>query len=636
MNRAGDFRLALPPAMNRRASEKESLSKVSWLLRCGPVRLGSFLAASLCALLAATSAYATDYGDISVRVESVTEPASADGYGEYRVMIINRSPSKPHRVMVEIYSSSYNNVVKVVRRTVESAPSSTSTVTMFMPQGNNIGTGAGVWIDGVDQHEATPIDQSRTSAWVRRSQNAFHLLTSRNVEKSGLMNDAAVTEGFKNPGGENDVAHLVYQSPMPEWSVNWLSYSVFDSVVITGEELREAPVAVQFALLRYVECGGSLLIIGAWDIPRQWQARRIPVIETATPDPEVKKLTLPMSEAAQGYFVGFGRLIAVDADGVRRITPAQWQDIKLGWKSSRPPEKTYYDIADINKDFPVVERIGVPVRGLFVMMLAFVVVIGPINLIWLARRRKKIWMLWTVPAIALVTCLAVTGFALFGEGVNATSRAEAFTILDETSHRATTIGWTAFYSPITPGEGLHFSYDTELIPVLPENWRYGGGDRTIDFSNDQHLDSGWVTARVPAYFKFRKSETRRERLIIRRLTDDTIRVVNGLGADIQKLWVADRSGKVYAVADVKAGAQADFSLFSSSKVNGGVSLHYLFSSDNWLTAMQSVEQNYHSYLMPGCYLAVLDASPFVEEGLKDGKTRKARTLVYGISAEAGQ
>ena len=36
--------------------------------------------------------------------------------------------------------------------------------------------------------------------------------------------------------------------------------------------------------------------------------------------------------------------------------------------------------------------------------------------------------------------------------------------------------------------------------------------------------------------------------------------------------------------------------------------------------------------MPNSYLAVLDGSPFVEEGLKNVKTRKARNLVYGIQA----
>jgi hypothetical protein len=297
-------------------------------------------------------------------------------------------------------------------------------------------------------------------------------------------------------------------------------------------------------------------------------------------------------------------------------------------------EKSYRNIVDINKGFPVIEKIGIPVRGLFVLMLVFVIAIGPINLIWLARKRRKIWMLWTVPAIALVTCLAVTSFALFGEGMSATSRAESFTILDESSHRASTIGWTAFYAPITPSEGLHFSYDTELAPVRPDAFYYDNraGNNTIDLSNDQHLDSGWVTARVPAYFKFRKSETRRERLTIRHDGDGAISVVNGLGADVRKLWLADRNGKIYSASEIRAGAEAKLNPEPLKLAGNEAALRGLFANNDWLGKMTNVPVNPQNFLAPGCYLAAMDASPFVEEGLKDVKTRKGRALVYGVGA----
>lgn len=589
-----------------------------------------------CALLMAASAYATDYGAISVKVETVTEAHSSSGYDEYRVTVINRSPAKAHRVMVEMYGASYGDMISKVRRTIDAAPSSAATFSLYKPQGGAVGAWF-VYIDGRRQDEAVVIDASRTSSWISHSQNAFYALSSHEVEKMGLMNDPAVLEGFKTGIGESDVAYLSYTSPSSEWSGNWLGYSGFDAVALTAGELREAPEAVRSALWRYAECGGSLLIIGAWEVPKQWQSRRVSVVEVEDEDDASKKLSLKLSSKMQSYNVGFGQVTMIDAASVKSVLPTEWQAIKFGWKGSGPAEKDYSDLAEINKAFPVIERLGIPVRGLFVLMLAFVVVIGPINLIWLARRRKKIWMLWTVPAIALVTSLAITGFALFGEGVSATSRAEAFTILDESSHRASTIGWTAFYAPITPGDGLHYSYDTELTPVAPQSWNYyrrGGGDRTIDLSNDQHLDSGWVTARVPAYFKFRKSETRRERLTIRQSENNSISVVNGLGADIRELWVAGRNGKVYSAKEIRAGAETKLSLANLGLVENVAGLRELFTDSDWPGKIKEVEQAPQRYLAPGCYLAVFDASPFVEEGLKNVETRKGRALVYGISAEA--
>ncbi len=595
-----------------------------------------FFAALLCAMLISISAYAADYGDISVKVEKVTGGLSNAGYEEYRATIINRSPAKTHRVTLVFFAEAGMAEVSEVRRTVEVAPSSSATIALFKPQ-MFYSTGISVLIDGTRQDAPVAIDESRTSAWVSRSRNNFHLLVSRNVEKSGLMNEAAVAEGFKNAEGENDVAHLAYQSPMPEWSTSWLGYSSFNGVIITADELNSAPDAVRTALWRYVECGGSLLVIGKWEVPKQWRQARRQIIGVAEGESEEQgKLGLTAKTDFDAYHVGFGEVLVIGDIDPKRIPPAQWFNVKLGWKNSRPGAKAYYDLADINKDFPVVERIGIPVRGLFALMLAFVVVIGPVNLIWLARRRKKIWMLWTVPAIALVTCLAVMGFALFGEGVSATSRTAAFTILDETSHRATTIGWTAFYSPITPSEGLHFSYDTDLMPQWPGAWGYRDrrdSQRTIDWSSDQHLASEWITARVPAYFKFRKSEMRRERLTVRQSASGAISVVNGLGVDIQALWLADSAGRVHSAKSISAGGQASLSSINLQAASDGSGLRELFGNEDWLARMKLVEQNPAQHLMPGCYLAVLDASPFVEEGLKDVKTRKARTLVYGVSAE---
>src|SRR4030095_6585810 len=236
-----------------------------------------FLAALLCAPLMAASAYATDYGEISVRVETVTSGLSMTGYGEYRATIINRSKTKSHRVTIELHSGAYGEAE--ARRTVEVAPLSAITIPMVKPETGFSGAAVMVLIDGSRQDEAAGVDISRTNAWVSRSVNRFYLLVSPDVEKSGLMNDAAVAEGFKGARGENEVAYLAYKSPTPEWSANWVGYSSFDGVMITAEELSGAPEAVRSALWRFAECGGSLVIIGGWEIPAQWRSRRVNEVE---------------------------------------------------------------------------------------------------------------------------------------------------------------------------------------------------------------------------------------------------------------------------------------------------------------------------------------------------------------------
>jgi len=213
------------------------------------------------------------------------------------------------------------------------------------------------------------------------------------------------------------------------------------------------------------------------------------------------------------------------------------------------------------------------------------------------------------------------------------------TILDENARRATTIGLTAFYAPLTPGDGLRFSYDTEVTPQLLGRNGYrafarsggtGGASRTIDWTEGQHLASGWVTARVPAHFIARKSEPRRERLNVRR-EGDRITVVNGLGADIKQLWWAERDGRVYSAENLQAGAGASLKptdLRTRGEVAG---LREAFRSEWWERIKQYKEKPLDA-LEAGCYLATLDSSPFLEEGLRGNVSRKALTIVYGVQA----
>lgn len=610
-----------------------------------------------------------NFGDISVEVVLQQDNSVGSGYGEYRATVTNHSANQSHRLAVILLFGSYGaGEVREVRREVEVAAQAKATVSMFVPM-LEVAYAAEVVIDGQRQREQVQIINKL--GVLDSGNRQFGLLLSPGVHKNSVVAGKNFEEGFKNSDGDKIVATQSPELPITEWSGNWLSYARYDGILIAAEELDSAPETVRSALMRYVERGGTMMVIGNWQAPAQWHARQgfIPedifvgdVADKTSPPPtpphtvakpqddnvltiSIGKRPFPVAATQSGsptdirvYFIGFGTLTVTGAVDTRQITADQWKWTRQNFMASRPSILEYYTIANLNEMFPVVERFGVPVRGLFVLMLLFVLVIGPINLFWLAKRRRKIWMLWTVPAISLLTCLIVAGFAAFGEGWSATSKTEALTILDETAHRATTIGWTAFYSPITPGEGLHFSYDTELDPLIADDWRnrrVNAANRTIDWTNDQHLDSGWISARVPAFFKLRKSENRRERLNIRREASGSVTVVNGLGAEISELWWADNDGLIQSASGIPAGAQATMKQTELKASASPARLREAFHED-WLKQFEIFAQQPQSVLMPNSYLAVLNGGPFVEEGLRGVKTRKARNLVYGLSNGGSQ
>jgi hypothetical protein len=361
--------------------------------------------------------------------------------------------------------------------------------------------------------------------------------------------------------------------PLAEWSPHWLGYSRYDGVVVAADELAAAPEPVRTALWQYAETGGLLLVMGRdVAVPPAWKAR---------PGSDDTGLAV--------HDTGLGRCLVAPENKVGDWSKERWRDLSRRWRGTASTWSQMQSPGDANRRFRVVEDVRVPVRGLFVLMLVFAVGIGPLNLWLLGRRDRRMWMLWTVPAVSLLTCLLVFGYMLAAEGVRGQLRTEGLTILDQNTQRATSLGWTAFYAPLTPGDGVHFGADTEVVwqrgVDMPTYGRRGGASCTLDWTDDQHLAGGWVAARVPSHFKVRQSATqRRERLDVEPAADGTLAALNGLGADVVRLWVVDDKGALYTAERVTAGARVTLTPAGKAVGNGRAApLRELFDSERWLS-----------------------------------------------------
>jgi hypothetical protein len=408
--------------------------------------------------------------------------------------------------------------------------SATVHVTLFQPPVKLEGNGLGVAIDGEAEDGMVPLSIADHGPDVMGMWHMRHppraamgpgmaskftrgepprLLLSRNVDFTKLhVHVNNILSSYASRSG-TPYETIDLGLPASAWSKSWLGFSRYDGVVVTGDNVRQMPPEVQSALWRYVECGGTLLVLEGRELPQSWG------LEIA-------------SDRARfvNYDVGFGQCIVNAEIDTGSLSLEQCRQIVDSWRKTSEPWQIGRSAVDANAAFPVVSGLDVPVRGMFLLMFLFALAIGPVNLIVLSHKRRHIWLLWTIPIISLMTCCAVFAYATFAEGWKRHVRTEGLTILDERIHRATTIGWTAYYSSLTPGDGLHFGYETELTPQIVLE---AGTPRTVEWTHDQHLSSGWVTARVPAHFMIRKSEIRRERVTIRQGGDAGLKVVNGLG-----------------------------------------------------------------------------------------------------------
>jgi hypothetical protein len=551
------------------------------------------------------------------------------GYVEFRLTVSNSSTTDSHRVTLTLprYRGGRPSgpYLYSLSRTVEVGPDAEVSVTLLQPDlalydNRNLA----VTIDGVEQRDSVSLNASAA----RGSSSAGYYSPTPTLGLEILAGDTGLAMSLNNnifraaaaaPAGGVAGGYRHFQScsqDLPDWSKRWLAYSSYDGLVLSADQVRAAPATVREALWRYVECGGSLLILGPAKVPDAWQRK------------------VHEKDGLTTYYGGFGECLVGPIGNVDQWAPQRFARLAKAWDNTAQPWQRQRTITEANNDFPVVDNVSIPVRGLFALMLIFTLGIGPVNLYVLSRKKRRMWLLWTVPAVSAVTCLAVLSFMLVAEGWTGRVRAEGLTILDQGARRASTIGWIGYYTPVAPSDGLHFSADTELTAqVAAGRYRHSRPSMAyvLDWTGDmQHLVSGWVTARVPAHFMVRRSEDRREQVALRRNPDGSLAAVNRLGVPIKQLWLADHDGRIYTAADLPAGPETTLAPHGTALAKGGpAGLRELYGRD-WLQHYKSLTTRPEDYLLPDCYLAVLESTPFMEEGMRGARPRNSRSVVYGI------
>jgi len=602
------------------------------------------LAAVLAVLVAPALAPAATYGDIEVTIKNEPRGAAVHGYAEIEFLVVNRSAQAAHEVRLTHPKSSYSygsDHIRAVTRTVTVEPGARVRVVIAYPEQLELsGSGTGVTVDGREQDGVVPSGGSSGSRGrsyggvssyggpsYGSTETHLVILYSKSID-TRFPDWIGTTQMQLRSEGRLAVTSEAVRAgeAADQWSPNWLGYTRYDGIAVTADDLRVMPPEVRSALGQYAECGGCLLVLGRDpQLPGPWRlaADREGLLSAARP--------------------GFGRCFVTEQvdlsdapDDLLAPVLAACNETATPWRRTRTP-------GDANRVFPVVEDVGVPVKGLLILMVVFAVVIGPLNLVALARKKRKLWLFWTVPLISFATCLAVVGFMALSEGWQGRTRIEGVTLLDENSRRASSLGWTGFYTPLLPSGGLHFSPETELgyqngadaAPYSYRRRRSSGSALTIDWTREQHLASGWLTPRVPAHFALRRSELRRERVAISKGAGGAPEAVNGLGADLSEFWYLDERDTLFHADAIPAGARAALTPVPGvRRAAGAMTLRGVYTGD-WSVLAGKMKADGPALLAPRTYLAVMEAAPFLDDALPGASVRKARSVVYGILKEGG-
>lgn len=417
---------------------------------------------------------------------------------------------------------------------------------------------------------------------------------------------------------------VIMPNLLPE---NWIDYSALDIVALSLATLGQLSNGSRSALLKWVETGGTLLVyeVGrraaeSKDLQRlldlnergiisaSWQAADpkqrlpLPILDEGTgrtatwamlhgpirarrgrsapapggaPDPPTPLSLANASRWTHGTEIFAGREIMLGRVFAFEDNPFPGAGIDWAWwlttvgiENWRWGSRHGNSGREQNTEFAQfgIEGVqGVPRVAFLALISVFTVMIGPLNYFVLWRKKQLYLLVITIPVIAALTSGVLFGYAALADGFRAQSNLRSFTLLDQPHKTAVSVNRIALYAGLAPSAGLHFSPDTEVVPIWPDDTGFESG--TVDWTNTQHLSSGWLRSRMLAQFETLSHRAERARIeILPAAEAGRLRIANGFKWDIGKLLVKDDSGHLYLGHHISAGGSETLSKPSATEL----------------------------------------------------------------------
>ena len=321
--------------------------------------------------------------------------------------------------------------------------------------------------------------------------------------------------------------HGIAPADLPE---SWLGLSAIDILVIPESDLDQLfqQQKEKFeAIRKWIAYGGRLIVFRAkpnmnfesveqirsriagptrpdWFVPiartrRSRYAGNRPKLFQKTSDMKLAeamqgrsssltKSQIKMIESGQapiGFDYGLGEVRITKS----QITPMIKNNVRYLVGISRLGSFDNMDRTDVLRQQALlyaIPGVGKPPIGTFqVLIILFVMVVGPITYVVLKRQKRIPLMYFVVPIISFLTCTGLVNFSLIYEGIAIRGRISSFTELDNNTGVAVTTTAHTFYSVLQPS-GYSIENDTLirmgssrrswLLNMGEENTRISGGN----------------------------------------------------------------------------------------------------------------------------------------------------------------
>ncbi len=372
----------------------------------------------------------------------------------------------------------------------------------------------------------------------------------------------------------------------------WLGYSGLDMVVTSAETLGKLDSLQRKAILDWALTGGCVAVFSDtlqaeelrneidnltksqpsaavnWN-PISQQFRR-PINRIQVDDHEINGPSRPgnaedfrwpdTEEFLQLRQLGLGNVASLPSqpfDGTYQDWA--WLLHGIGFRQQILPKRLGVSGRLKNEDFLAFLIPGVrsvPVIAFAVAMSLFAILIGPVNYYLLAKRKRQGFLLVTIPAIAILSSLAMFAFSFVAHGVSVRSRVRSVTWIDQGSQSAVSLARIAWFAGFAPSDGLVFSTSTAFIPIWHADGSFNNG--SVDWTESQNLAAGFLRSRTRTQALTIGVRDERGRLTVTPNSDNgntaaTLNVTSGLEWPLEALIVWDDEGNAFATDAVEPG-----------------------------------------------------------------------------------
>lgn len=381
----------------------------------------------------------------------------------------------------------------------------------------------------------------------------------------------------------------------------WLAYSGLDMVVTSAETLGKLDSLQRKAILDWALTGGCVAVFSdklqgdelrntiddltksqpsaaaSWN-PVSQQFRR-PIDRVQVDDHEINGPSRPgnaedfkwpdTQEFLQLRKYGQGMIASLPSqpfDG----TYQDWAWLLYGieFRQQILPKRLGVSGRSKNEDFLAFLIPGVrsvPVIAFAVAMSLFAILIGPVNYYILAKRKRQGFLLVTIPAIAILSSLAMFAFSFVAHGVSVRSRVRSVTWIDQESQSAVSLARIAWFAGFAPSDGLVFSTSTAFVPIWHANGGFSNG--SVDWTESQNLAAGFLRSRTRTQALTIGVRDERGRLTVTPNSDSEntaamLNVTSGLEWPLEALIVWDDGGNAFATDAVEPGQAVTLTRFS--------------------------------------------------------------------------